>query len=319
VSRSNPAIQRGRREFLAGCGCAALAGLGGLTCGALAQASEPRLIDLGDGLAQIVGAGGNVLALANASGLLLVDTGGSAASSAVAALLADRFPGAAVTTILNTHWHPEHTGGNDALADADTRIVAHENTRLWMSTKFYVDWEDRHYLPRAPAALPNDTFVASDAQPLTIDFGGETLRYGQLEQAHTDGDIYVYFPQRNLIAAGGTVTDSSYPVLDYVTGGWIGGLAEATQELIEMSNADTRIVPAAGQPRNRADLEMQRSMLETVRERIEAMALEGRGIDDMIAAAITAEFDPVYGNPDQFINNAYQGLWWGNRLRGIVA
>jgi hypothetical protein len=129
----------------------------------------------------------------------------------------------------------------------------------------------------------------------------------------------VRFPERNVIVAGGAVTVGSYPVLDYVTGGWIGGMVDATNQLLGMMDDETLVVPDVGPVQRRADLETQVKMLSTVRERIEAIALEGRGVDDMIAAKITAEFDERYGaDSEQFIANAYEGMWW-NRLRGIVA
>ena len=187
-----------------------------------------------------------------------------------------------------------------------------------MSTTFYVEWEDRRYFPRSPAALPNSTFFSSDPQPIEIEFGGERIVYAHLEPAHTDGDLYVHLPERNVIVAGGAVSRGRYPVIDYITGGWIGGLADATQTLSSLAREGTRIVPDMGLPVGVTELEAQHTMLTTVRERIEAIALEGRGIDDMIAARITAEFDEHYGDPELFIKNAYHGLWW-NRLRGIVA
>ncbi|HZF30123.1 MAG TPA: hypothetical protein VE907_13470, partial [Gammaproteobacteria bacterium] len=137
--------------------------------------------------------------------------------------------------------------------------------------------------------------------------------------AHTDGDIYVRFPQQDVIVAGGCVTAGRYPMLDYITGGWIGGLADATKKLIDMSTPDTLIVPDVGPPQRVADLEAQRTMLETVRARIEAIALQGRGVEDMIGERITKEFDEHYaGDSKLFITNAYEGMWW-SRLRGIVA
>jgi len=311
---------RGRREFLAGCCCVAAAGLGmpGRRTSAQGDGADPVLTFLDDGLAQITGAGGNIVVLDGPGGLLLVDTGERSRSGAVRSLLNEHFPGKAVDTIINTHWHLGHTGGNEEFGDEAREIIAHENTRLWMSTTFYVEWQDERYFPRPAAAVPNTTFFSSDPQPLELEFGGQRIVYALLEQAHTDGDIYVWLPQRNVIVAGGTVTAGRYPVMDYITGGWIGGLTEATEFLIDLADSDTRIVPAAGAPVGRAELEDQNAMLMTVRERIEAIALEGRGIDDMIAARITAEFDARYGDPEQFITNAYHGLWW-NRMRGIVA
>lgn len=318
---ANRVAHHGRREFLAGCCSIAAVGFGGFTRGAAAQGSvpTPALTHLDDGLALITGAAGNVVVLAGSDGLLLVDTGGPAHTEAVRALLADEFPGKPVDTIINTHWHLGHTGGNDVLGPGAGTIIAHENTRLWMSTKFYVEWQDERYAPRAPGAVPKTTFFSSDRQPIELDFGGERVVYAELKQAHTDGDIYVHLPERNVLVAGGTVTVGRYPVLDYVTGGWIGGLTDATATLIELANAGARIVPAAGMPVGREALEAQHAMLTTVRERMEAIALEGRGIDDMLEARITEEFDARYGDPARFITNTYHGLWWGNRLRGIVA
>jgi glyoxylase-like metal-dependent hydrolase (beta-lactamase superfamily II) len=313
---------RTRRQFLHALGSASLvvAGLGAGQPEARAQAANnPPLsaTPLRKGLVQITGAGGNVVALAAPEGLLLVDSGGAQRATELKRFLAAQLASAPVAVLFNTHWHVDHTGGNDVLVEAGSTVVAHENTRLWMSTKFYVEWQDRHYSPRAPSARPNRTFFSSDPQPLELEFGGEKVVYGQLTEAHTDGDIFVHFPSRNVIVAGGAVTAGAYPVLDYITGGWIGGLMDATQKLIAMADDDTLIVPGSGTARSRADLEAQHEMLSVVRERIEAMALKGQGIDEMVAARLTKEFDARFGtDSDQFIAHAYQGLWW-NRLRAI--
>ncbi len=313
----------------------------GRTAAAVAAAGSVRAVEaqigaaplaarrLGDGMLAIGGAGANVVALSGPNGLIMVDSGAPARANELAQFVGARFgdiPVAArfgdipVAALFNTHWHLDHTGGNEALAAADTRIVAHENTRLWMSTKVHVEWEDRRYEPRPDAALPNDTFFSSDPQPIELEVGGERIVYGHLPEAHTDGDIYVWFPQRNVIAAGGAATTGRYPVPDYITGGWIGGLGDATRALMEMCDQDTLIVPAWGPVLGRNDLQAQLEMLATVRERIEAMALVGRGIDEMIEARLTAEFDERFGDDAAlFVANVYHGLWWGGRMRGIVA
>lgn len=309
-----------RRRFLQGMGSAGAAA--GLLRFGPAGAAGPALAvsELKDGLNVVTGAGGNVVVLAKPEGLLLVDSGSAERATDLLGLLGQRFPAAPIGVLFNTHWHLEHTGGNDAIAARGVKtIVAHENTRLWMSTKFYVEWEDKYYQRRAPASRPNKTFFTSDKQPLELTFGGERVVYGQLTEAHTDGDIYVHLPEHNVIVAGGAVTAARYPVLDYITGGWIGGMVEATQKLIQLADASTLIIPDVGPPQKRADLEEQVRMLSTVRERIEAIALQGRGVQDMIAEAITKEFDPRYSaDSTQFITNAYQSMWW-SRLRGIVA
>jgi cyclase len=314
-------VQRSRREFMSLIGAAGMAGALLRTGTVRAQQKAPPLTitALRGELQLIMGAGGNVVACPDGRSLLLVDSGSPASADSLQALLDERF-GAPVALLFNTHWHLDHTGGNDTLAGAgDATIIAHENTRLWMSTEFDVEWEGKHYERRARTSWPTKTFFTSERQPLTVEFGGETIVYGHLLEAHTDGDIYVHFPQRNVIVAGGAVTVGRYPVLDYITGGWIGGMADATTKLLGMMDAETLVVPDVGSVQRRADLEAQAKMLSTVRERIEAIALQGRGVQDMLAEKITQEFDARYGgDSEQFIVNAYEGMWW-SRLRGIVA
>ena len=209
------------------------------------------------GLTLITGAGGNVVLLATPEGAVQVDSGTSARAQDLAKLVAEHLGSSPARTLFNTHWHLDHTGGNEAAAPNGTPIVAHENTRLWMTTKFYVEWEDRYYQRRPKAAWPNKTFFSSDPQPLFVDVGKTRVEYGHLPEAHTDGDIYVRFPEQNVIVAGGTVTAGRYPVLDYITGGWIGGLADATKKLIALCDADTLVVPDVGPVQRRADLEAQ--------------------------------------------------------------
>ncbi|HEY8521650.1 MAG TPA: MBL fold metallo-hydrolase [Gammaproteobacteria bacterium] len=311
-----------RRQFLRalGAGSVAVAGLSALAP-LRAQKPEPSLAlaELRDGLLLVAGAGSNVVVLPGPDGLLVVDSGAPQHAAALERFIAAEISDAPVQLLFNTHWHLEHTGGNEVLARPGTTIVAHENTRLWMTTKFYVDWEDRRYLPRPPEAHPNKTFFSHEPQPLEATFAGDTVLYGHLREAHTDGDVYVRFPDRNVIVAGGAVTARRYPLLDYITGGWIGGLEEVTRRLIDMCDADTLVVPEAGPPQRRADLEAQLEMVATVRRRIEEMALEGHGIDEMIAANITKDFDSRFsGDSALFIANAYHGMWQG-RLRGTVA
>jgi glyoxylase-like metal-dependent hydrolase (beta-lactamase superfamily II) len=318
-------MNRLRRQFLRQLGGTAIALVSSALAVPFARAQTSRgarlaLIDLGGGLGVVTGAGGNVVVHSGREGLLLVDSGAAANAASLEAFLAERFGHAAVGVLFNTHWHLEHTGGNDTLVgDQSIPIIAHENTRLWMSTKFYVDWEDRHYERRAPAARPNKTFFTSDRQPLTLEFGGEEVAYGHLLEAHTDGDIYVRFPHHNVVVAGGAVAAERYPVLDFSTGGWIGGMADATSKLLAMTDAATLVVPDVGPVQRRSDLEAQLRMLTTVRERIEAIALQGRGVEDMIAERITNDFAARYGGDSaQFIAHAYEGMGW-SRLRGLVA
>jgi glyoxylase-like metal-dependent hydrolase (beta-lactamase superfamily II) len=242
---------------------------------------------------------------------MLIDSGAPEAANALRAHLGE-LP---IDTIFNTHWRPTHTGSNEAVRGANTTIVAHELTRLWMSTEYYVDWEDRTYTPRVAAALPTRTFYASDPQPIVLAFGDEQVEYGHLPEAHTDGDIYVFLKNRNVIVTGGVVTARTYPVIDYATGGWIGGLVDATKKLLAITNADTLVVPKDGAAQPRSHLQAQLEMLTVVRERIENLMRNGRSIAEMLDADVTKGFDSVWGaNRERFVANIYHGLWWAGRL-----
>jgi glyoxylase-like metal-dependent hydrolase (beta-lactamase superfamily II) len=311
-----------RRQVLRSVGGAGmlLAGLGWARrsvaqLGATSLAVSP----LRDGLFQISGAGGNVVVAVAPEGLLVVDSGSAQSATELTNLIAERFGATPIRVLFNTHWHLDHTGGNDAMVKEGVTAIAHENTRLWMSTTFSVEWEQRRYRPRAPGALPNKTFVSSDPQPQDVILGKRKARYAHLPQAHTDGDIYVAFPEEDVIVAGDVVTANQYPVLDYITGGWIGGMSSAIEALIAMAGPETLIVPGTGPARRRGDLQAQLEMLEAVRERIEKSALRGLGVDDMLNEHITKDFDARYsGDVALFISNAYEGMWW-NRIRGIGA
>jgi cyclase len=312
-----------RRKLLALGGAAAVTGLAAL--GPLARRARAEnggalaTTTLRDGLTLIGGAGGNIVLLRTPGGAALVDSGAPEFAEAVAAELRESLGDLRLAALFNTHWHPAHTGGNDLLVPVSGKAIAHENTRLWMSTEYYVDWQDRTYEPRAAAALPNSTFYSTDPQPIAVEVGGERIEYGHLREAHTDGDLYAFFRERNVLVAGGAVTVGAYPVIDYATGGWIDGLVEATKKLLDLTSRDTLIVPAEGPAQPRAHLEAQYEMLGVVRERIASLMRKGRSIEEMLAAGVTDGYDAAWGNNrERFVANVYNGLWWAGRLDGSL-
>lgn len=271
------------------------------------------------GLTRLSGEGGNIVLLRTAAGGVLVDSGTAAQGDVLFETVAAALEGRRVEALFNTHWHLDHTGGNDVFGKGGTRIVAHENTRLWMSTDYYVDWQDRRYHPRAPEALPTDTFYTHEPQPIRTEIGGVAIEYAYLREAHTDGDIYVFFPDSNVLVAGGAVSAGAYPVLDFATGGWIGGLEDATRKLLEIADAETLIVPQSGPAQRRSHLEAQLEMVTTVRERVADLMREGRSAEEMLEAGVTDEFDAHWGdNRRRFVSNVYGGLWWQGRLDGSL-
>jgi glyoxylase-like metal-dependent hydrolase (beta-lactamase superfamily II) len=269
--------------------------------------------DLTDRLFVISGAGGNVTVFNSPEGVLLVDGGSPERSSDVLKLVKKRTGSSKVHTLFNTHWHWDQTGSNERLGKAGTRIIAHENTRLWLTTDVDVKWQNRVFEPLPKQAQPNKTFYTNES----LQFGGEQIDYGYLPQAHTDGDIYVFFKNANVLVASDVVSAGMYPVIDYCTNGWIGGMVNATQTLLGLSNASTRIVAGLGPTLARADLEAENAMLAAMKTRLSKLLAQGMSVQDMLAAAPTRDYDAKWGDPTLFISNAWPGLTQRARELGV--
>jgi len=284
------------------------AGAGLLPRTASARGEEPiTATPLGDALWMFQGAGANVVAAAGPEGLLLVDGGAAERSRALLRRVLSETRAPRVDTLLNTHWHWKHTGSNEALGKAGATIVAHENTKLWLGTQVISRWENRTYPPLPAKALPTRTFYYG-TQHLSV--GKRSVEYGHLPQAHTDGDIYAFFPDENVLVGGGVVSGGgSYPIADYCTGGWLGGMMTALKTLIARCDARTRIVPGAGPLRTRADLEAQRDMCFQVLTRIGQNYYKGETWQQLLDSKPTREFDAQWGDPGVFLRTAYEGAW----------
>jgi glyoxylase-like metal-dependent hydrolase (beta-lactamase superfamily II) len=228
-------------------------------------------------------------------------------------LVKKRTGSAKVHTLFNTHWHWDQTGSNATLGKAGTRIVAHENTRLWLTTDVESKWEHRTYPALPRVAQPSKTFYTSEK----VSFGGETIEYAYLPQAHTDGDIYVFFKNANVLVAGDVVSVGAYPLSDYCTNGWIGGMVNATKTLVDLCNESTRVIPGTGPVQSRADVAAENEMLTAMKLKLAKLLAQGMSAQDMIDAAPTREFDAKWGDPKLFIANAWPGLVWRARELGV--
>ena len=270
---------------------------------AQAAADAPAITELGSDLVLVSGAGANVVALASADGLLLVDGGAERHAAALQGALAQRWPGRPVKIAFNTNWRAEHVGLNAALRGAGATVMAHENTKLWLGGDFFVDWEDRHYAPHPAPMLPNKTFYTSGK----VELGGRGVEYWHLPRAHTDGDVAVFFRDANLLVASDLLSVGRYPVPDYATGGWIGGFIDATQKLLDATDAKTRIVAAEGGAYGRAELEAQLTLCKAVAQKTAEAFRAGMSFADFIASKPTAAFDAKWGDPHLFLRLVYKG------------
>ena len=308
-----------RRKFIQ---CAVAGAVGSALSGtALAAATgrSPSPIGatrLADDLVVFTGAGGNVVTLGNsASGLLMIDTGAAEHTNALLDAVQAETGTRRIVTAFNTHWHWDHTGGNEALTRAGASIRAQAFTRQWLMTSIFVPWQNHLYQRRPAAAVPAVGFHGDGK----LQHAGQDVAYGHLWQAHTDGDIYLHFPKQNVLVVGDLLSVGRYPVLDYTTGGWIGGMADANKKLLALCDERTRIVPGTGAVQTRADLQAHSDMLAALRPILVKGIKSGMNGDDMIQQKLSKDFDAKWGDPELFLQNAYLGLWAHAReLGGIV-
>jgi glyoxylase-like metal-dependent hydrolase (beta-lactamase superfamily II) len=296
-----------RREFLQVLASGAAALSFGRAASAQANVSTTKLTEK---VTLITGSGNNIVALSGDDGTLLVDCGEAARVQDVLKLAGS------VKTVINTHWHLASTGGNEAMVQAGAKIVSHVNTQLWMTQEIIHEWEKKVFPPRPKEALPSETFYTTGKTT----FGRETIEYGLMPMAHTDGDVYVQFKQSNVLVVGDVVQPRKLPFLDFPTGGWIGGMQEAHRTLLRLADDATKIVPAAGPVMTKADVQANLDILTKVREQLVKLMKQGMGPRDMMAAKAVKDFEgQLAGDQNEFIFTAYRGLWAHVReLGGIV-
>ncbi len=275
----------------------------------------PKTTPLTSTVSLVSGTGGNVVVVTADDGALMVNGGQREHAAALANTVSGLTAGKPVRFLFNTDWHSDHCGSNELLGGSGAQIIAHENTRQYLANDIFVDWQRRTYKALPKVAWPTQT--SYNAGKMT--FGRERIEFGPLGQAHTDGDIYVFFPDANVLVTGDVLAVDSYPIADYVSGGWLGGLMTATKTLLDLTNEETRVVPGTGPIQTRADLKVQHEMLVTLRERLHQMMRKGMGTRDMLAAGATKEFDQRCGDPSLFMTVTYRGMWIHVReLGGIV-
>jgi glyoxylase-like metal-dependent hydrolase (beta-lactamase superfamily II) len=256
----------------------------------------------------LVGAGaGNIALSTGADGSVLVDTQFAPLNAKI--LAAVRAAGGSdVKYVINTHWHGDHSGGNEPLGTAGALIIAHDNVLARMSTEQFMAAFNQRVPPSPAAALPVVTFPART----TFHLNGDVVQIVHVENAHTDGDSIVHFTNANVIHTGDTYMKDVYPFIDVSSGGSISGFIESADAVLSRSDASTKIIPGHGDLANRADLQRFHDMLVTVRGKIQALIDQGMTEDQVVAAGPTTEFDAAWGRgfmtPENFTRFSYQSL-----------
>ncbi len=279
----------------------------------VAQPPEPTPVPvevqkLQPGIYLLQGAGCNVIAWTGPEGTVLVDTGTAAAAERLREALTSIAPGTRTRFVVDTHWHPDHAGGNETAAREGAVLVAHENTRARMLEP-QVFGEDDSHVPAAPhEALPVVTF----ADTLTLNLNGGRLHLLHMPEAHTDGDALAWWPEANVAQLGDLYYAGAYPYIDTTHGGSLAGVVAAIETVLARANSSTVIVPGHGAIGTRADLIAYRDMLVGVGTRVRELVEQGATLQETIEARPTADWDARYGagpvGPDRFVRIVYEDL-----------
>src|SRR5262245_21836487 len=304
--RRNKEFNVDRREVLKG----AMTGALSLWASPLLRASQQTNANnsvqkLTDKISVVDGGGSNVVAFSTGDGLLLVDSGAPKNGDKLVAALKGVAANSKVNTLFNTHYHLDQTGNNEVFSAAGAKIIAHDVTRQWMSTEYWVPSEERYEKPRPKAAWPTETFFNTGSMKA----GGEQIDYGYLVCAHTNGDIYVHFKDSNVLVVGDVASPVKDPELDWITGGWIGGRVDAMDLLLKISNDQTKIVPGTGPGMTYAEFKAGRELMEVGRQRLFKEVREGEGPPEVLGGGVLKGLGRTWKDPYKFLYAAAKGLW----------
>lgn len=264
-------------------------------------------IKLTDTTYMLTGAGGNLGLSVGEDAVFLIDDQYAPMTDRISAAIAQITP-KPVRFVLNTHWHGDHTGGNENMGKAGALIVAHDNVRKRMSSEQFIELMKMTVKASPKAALPVVTFGGS----MTFHLNGEELRALHMPRAHTDGDAIVHFMKSDVIHMGDIYFNGMYPFIDTTSGGTPEGTIAACDQVLAIATDKTRIIPGHGPLSNKAELKTYRDMVATVSARVKEMAAAGRNAEEIFAAGVTRDFDEKWGKgfikPAKFVEMLAAGV-----------
>jgi glyoxylase-like metal-dependent hydrolase (beta-lactamase superfamily II) len=266
-----------------------------------------QTVDVAPGVHMLVGAGGNIGVSSGGDGVLIIDDQYAPLTekirAAVSAISSDP-----IRFVVNTHWHGDHTGGNENLGKAGAVIVAHENVRRRMSSEQISEFFKRTTPASPKEALPVMTF----AEDVSFHVNGDELHVFHVDPAHTDGDSIIHWKGANVFHMGDLYFSGGFPFIDLDSGGSIDGVIAAAEKVLALANDGSKIIPGHGPLATKKDLTGYRDMLKTIRSRIHSQVTAGKSLDEVMASRPTKEWDDILGkgfiNGDRLTEFAYRSL-----------
>jgi cyclase len=268
---------------------------------------EIKTTDLGDNVYMLEGQGGNITVAVAKDGIIMVDGEFAPLHDKIKAAIAavSNLP---IKYLINTHFHGDHTGGNEPFAKDGVTIVSEVNVKTRLAAGTTNGLTGVKTPPAPAAALPSKTYTGS----LSLRLPGRVAELKHIANAHTDGDTYIWFKSSNVLSTGDTFTNGRYPNIDFANGGNIKGMIAAADTYLKLVNAKTRIVPGHGPLGDKAALLDYRTMLTTARDRMAKLVKDGKSEDEVVAAKPFADLDAKWAPTDlaskNFIRVVYHSL-----------
>ncbi len=261
---------------------------------------EIKTIEVAPNIYMLMGAGGNLGVSTGKNGVFLIDDQYAPLTEKIIGAIS-KISDQPLKFLINTHWHFDHTGGNENVGKGDTIIVAHDNVRKRMAAGQMMKAFNFEVPPASPHALPVVTFPTA----LTFHWNGETIEVIHFPGAHTDGDAVIFFKNANVVHTGDLFFNGIYPFIDGQSGGSLKGMILSVDKILARADDSTKIIPGHGPLGNKADLKAYRDMLQEVHKRITRLQKDGKTVEEIVAAKPTADFDAQWGsgflNPDQWV------------------
>lgn len=265
---------------------------------------EIKTTDLGDNMYMLEGQGGNITVAVAKTGIIMVDGQYAPLHDKIKAAISN-ISSLPIKYLINTHYHGDHVGGNEAFAKDGALIVAQINVKKRLEAGTTNGLTGVKTPPAPAGALPGDTYTNFSK----IRLPGRVADLKNIPNAHTDGDTYVWFKTANVLATGDTFTNGRYPNIDFANGGNIKGMIAATDAFLKLTNAKSRIVPGHGPIADKAALTEYRAMLVTARDRMDKLVKEGKSEQDVIAAKPFADLDKKWAPTELASTNFIRVVW----------
>lgn len=263
---------------------------------------------LTDSIYMLEGSGGNILVSVGEDGVFMVDDQFAPLTVKIKDAIS-KITDKPIKFVINTHWHPDHTGGNENLGEASAIIVSHDNVRKRLSTEQFSDFFKRSVPPLSEKGLPIITF----SDNMTIYQNDDKIHIIHMDNGHTDGDSIVFFTKNNVIHVGDDFSDKAYPFIDISSGGTIDGLISSLKTISSRINDETKVVSGHTGISNKTKVNEYANMLTDVRNKTSQMITEGKTLEDIITLQPTSKYDKIYYDysnrtPEDFVTHIYQSL-----------